>query len=331
MISMDRNTSPTSPLSVQEITEVAANTNIELYPDQELTHFKKLYGKRYDINPENIEVANGSDEWIQKIIITLGKSGVMSLNPDFVMYQEYANQLGIRYHSVPARKDFSFDYQNVINEVKKVKPSVFFISNPHNPTGVVLPNHFIKELSGAMKEVGGYLVIDEVYGEFAPERALPAGEHIILIRTLSKLYGLAGLRIGIAIAEGQTFKKITRINHPYPLNSLGLNLASKLFSDDGRLDQWFEYQKDLQIKLVEAFEQVRRHVKIKPTHTNFIFIYGDNAKNLYEYLRANGYQGRVYDSEILNNAARFSIVGEDDYPHLNGLISKWGNQLDGIQ
>ncbi|SDJ88780.1 histidinol-phosphate aminotransferase [Jeotgalicoccus aerolatus] len=328
MISMDRNTSPKSPLSKPQITDAVNQTNIELYPEEELDRFKSLYAKRNGFKPENIEVANGSDEWLQKIVMTLGKNGVMSLSPDFVMYQVYANQAGFRYYSVPSREDYSFDYDLVINEIKSKKPSLFLISNPHNPTGVLLPSHFINDLSDAMKSVGGTLVIDEAYGEFALGHPLPQGEHIVIVRTMSKVYGLAGLRIGIAIAQGETYQSITRINHPYPLNSLSLNLGSELLKDNEQLDDWFSYQKQLQKSLVEAFETVRRHVKIKPTHTNFIFIYGSKARDLYEYLYKNGYRGRAYDEVNLKNAARFSIVHEDEYPKLKELIKKWGESHD---
>ena len=328
MISMDRNTSPKSPLSKEQITDAVNRTNIEVYPEEELMRFKKLYAKQNGFSPENIEVANGSDEWLQKIIMTLGKNGVMSLRPDFVMYQVYANQLGCRYWSVESREDYSFDYDAAISEIKAKKPSVFFISNPHNPTGVLLPGHFINALSEAMKSVGGYLVIDEAYGEFALEHPVPEGEHIIIVRTMSKVYGLAGLRIGIAVARGRTYEAITRINHPYPLNSLTLNIGSEVLSNESQLNEWFDYQKQLQQSLAGAFETVRRHINIKPTHTNFIFIYGDKARDLYEYLYENGYRGRVYDDANLKNAARFSIVGEDEYPKLKELITKWGKSHD---
>lgn len=328
MISMDRNTSPKSPLTKEQIIDAVNRTNVAVYPEEELTRFKQLYAKRNGFLPENIEVANGSDEWLQKIIMTLGKDGVMSLSPDFVMYQVYANQAGFRYYSVPSREDYSFDYDNVIKEIKDKKPSVFFISNPHNPTGVLLPSHFINDLSAAMKSIGGYLVVDEAYGEFALEHPVPEGEHIIIVRTMSKVYGLAGLRIGVAIARGKTYEAITRINHPYPLNSLTLNLGSEVLSNDSQLDDWFDYQKQLQQSLADAFETVWRHVKIKPTHTNFVFIYGEKARDLYEYLYGNGYRGRVYDDANLKNAARFSIVHEDEYPKLKELITKWGKSHD---
>ena len=329
MISMDRNTSPKSPLTKDMINKAVEQANIETYPEEELEKFKTLYAKRNGFKTNQIEVANGSDEWIQKIVMTLGQNGVMSFKPDFFMYQVYTNQVGIRFYSVASREDFSFDFDAAVKAIQDKKPSVFFISNPHNPTGVLLPSYAMKQLADAMKAVGGYLVIDEAYGEFALDRELPKGDHIIILRTLSKVYGLAGLRIGIAIAKGETFDKITKINHPYPLNSLSLVLANALLSDEVKLGEWFNYQKELHQKLVDSFEIVRRHVRIKPSHTNFVFVYGDKAKGLYNYLLENGFKGRVYeDDQQLSNVARFSIVDETAVDELRALITKWGEAND---
>lgn len=329
MISMDRNTSPKSPLTKNMINEAVEQANIETYPEEELEKFKTLYAKRNGFKTNQIEVANGSDEWIQKIVMTLGQNGVMSFKPDFFMYQVYTNQVGIRFYSVPSRNDFSFDFEAATKAIHDKKPSVFFISNPHNPTGVLLPSYAIQQLADAMRAVGGYLVIDEAYGEFALERKIPKGEHVIILRTLSKVYGLAGLRIGIVIAEGKTYDAITKINHPYPLNSISLVLANALLSDETKLDDWFTYQKNLHKQLVDSFEIVRRHVRIKPSHTNFVFIYGDQARALYEYLYENGFKGRVYeDDDQLKNVARFSIIDEVNITQLRRLITKWGEDND---
>ncbi|HIW38538.1 MAG TPA: histidinol-phosphate aminotransferase family protein [Candidatus Jeotgalicoccus stercoravium] len=330
MISMDRNTSPQSPLSSKEILAVIEKVNIEEYPEKELDIFKERYAKRNGFKVSQIEVANGSDEWLQKIIMTLGKNGVMSFKPDFFMYQQYTNQVAYRFYSVPSRDDFSFDFDRAVEAIKDKKPSVFFVSNPQNPTGQLLPSHGIKQLSEAMKSVGGYLVIDEAYGEYALERELPKGDHIIIVRTMSKIYGLAGLRVGIAIAEGETFQRINRINHPYPVNSLSLALASEVLKDENRLEQWIAYQKDLQKELVDSFEAVRRHVRIKPSHTNFVFIYGEKARDLYDFLLKEGYRGRIYDDANLKEVARFSIIDKNQYPQLKTLIKEWGEKHDSL-
>jgi histidinol-phosphate aminotransferase len=177
-----------------------------------------------------------------------------------------------------------------------------------------------------MKAIGGYLVIDEAYAEFGPEFEKPAGEHILIIRTLSKMYGVAGLRVGVMIAEGETFEKVTRINHPYPVNSLSLNLASKIFEEKETLAEFIDYQKKSKELLEAAFRQVSDKVNIIESYTNFVFTHGENAVALGQYLMDNGYRCRMYNNESLKNVVRYSIIKHEDYDRLDKLITEWSNQ-----
>lgn len=328
MIHMDRNTSPISPLSTEAIRGVIENTVLYEYPSDEIVRFKKLYADYYDISPEQVEVANGSDEWIQKTIMTLGENGVMALSPDFVMYQEYSNQVDFAFDTIPCDENFRFDFDEIIKTVNEKRPSLFLISMPHNPTGQLFDEAQLECLSEAMKSVGGYLVLDEAYAEFGPYYKRPEGEHIVIIRTLSKIFGIAGLRIGMAIADGETFKKITKLNHPYPVNSLSLNLASRIFEFKSELKKFTDYQLESKRLLEEAFNIVDDKVYTIESSTNFIFTYGENARSLGQYLWENGYQPRIYNANPLNDVVRYSIIKHEDYPGLKKIINEWSNQYD---
>lgn len=326
MIIMDRNTSPISPLSEEAMMEVLSKTKINEYPSAEIDHFKNVYADYYNINPDNIEVANGSDEWIQKVVMTLGQDGVMTVAPDFVMYEEYSDQIDAKFTTVPGNADYRFDFEEVFTQIDKEKPSLFLISMPHNPTGQLFKYEDLEKLSGAMKRIGGYLVIDEAYAEFGPAFKKPEGEHILIIRTLSKMYGVAGLRVGLVIAQGETFKKVTRINHPYPVNSLSLNMASKIFEEKEVLADFINYQKKSKEMLEEAFSKVSDKVNIIESYTNFVFTYGENAMALGQHLMDNGFRCRMYNNESLKNVVRYSIIKHEDYKRLNELITEWSNQ-----
>ncbi|MGI6579333.1 MAG: pyridoxal phosphate-dependent aminotransferase [Saccharofermentanales bacterium] len=323
MIIMNRNTSPLKPLSEEQIIKVVQNTNYNQYPDRERQRFIDIYAEAYDLDPSEVEVANGSDEWIQKVIMTLGQNGVMTLNPDFVMYKVYTEQVLPEMLTVDCEPDFSFDFAKVVQAIKEQKPSLFLISNPHNPTGVMFKTEELQLLVDTMAEVGGYLVLDECYIDFAVDYERPRGDNIVFLRTLSKVYGMAGLRIGLAIAEGETFTKINSINHPYPLNSLSLNLASELFSEKEKLDKYKNYQFESKRQLEKALAQVEDLITIKPSFANYIFTYGDLAVDLAEFLIGKGFLPRTYDNPVLKNAARYSIIKLDDYPALNQAIMEW--------
>ncbi|HIW13070.1 MAG TPA: histidinol-phosphate aminotransferase family protein [Candidatus Salinicoccus stercoripullorum] len=328
MIHMDRNTSPISPLSDEAVGEVVRDTVLHEYPGDEITRFKQLYADYYGIRPEQIEVANGSDEWIQKTVMTLGQRGVMALSPDFVMYEEYSRQTDAPFYTVPCDAEFRFDFDEVVRSIEEKRPTLFLISMPHNPTGQLFDAEALERLSQAMKAVGGYLVLDEAYAEFAPAYRRPAGEHVIIIRTLSKIFGIAGLRVGIAVADGETFSRITRLNHPYPVNSLSLNLASRVFADEDELKRFTDYQLASKRQLEEVFRPVGDKIKTIESSTNFIFTYGRGAKSLGEYLKENGYQPRVYDTPPLGDVVRYSIIRLEDYTGLKKLINEWSSQYD---
>lgn len=324
---MNRNTSPVSPLTDDMILKVVKETEIQQYPDQEGNQLKKLYAKYYGLDPERIELANGSDEWIQKVIMTLGDQGVIFFAPDFGMYEEYCQQVGVTYYQVPCREGFEFNIDDMIEQINQKTPSLLIVSNPQNPTGVLFKEEELEQLADAMKAVGGYFVIDECYIDFAKNYQRPTGDHIVYLRTLSKLYGMAGLRIGFAIAKDEAWQKITRLNHPYPVNSLVTNIASELFKDVNRLEAFKEYQFKCQKALVKAFDQVKELIEIKPSYANYVFTYGDKARELGKYLEEAGFIGRIYeDDPLLNQAVRYSIVDLEDYPELNKRIKEWREQ-----
>ena len=326
MIIMDRNTSPISPLSEEAMMDVLARTKINEYPGAEIDHFKQLYADYYNISPDDLEVANGSDEWIQKTIMTLGQNGVMTVAPDFVMYKEYAAQVDVKFTTVPCDANYRFDFDRVLKKIDEERPSLFLISMPHNPTGQLFEYEELKKLAGAMKNIGGYLVIDEAYAEFGPAFDKPAGDHVLIIRTLSKMYGVAGLRVGMVIAEGETFEKVTRINHPYPVNSLSLNMASKIFEEKEALADFIDYQKRSKEMLEAAFKSVSDKVNVMASYTNFVFTYGEEAVSLGTYLMENGYRCRMYNDDFLKDVVRYSIIRHEDYDGLNKLIKEWSNQ-----
>ena len=121
----------------------------------------------------------------------------------------------------------------------------------------------------------------------------------------------------------KTFAKINSINHPYPLNSLSLNLASELFSEKEKLIEYKNYQFESKKQLEQALVQVDDLITVKPSLANYIFTYGDLAVDLAEFLIGKGFLPRTYDTPILKNAARYSIIKLDDYPALNAAIREW--------
>lgn len=317
---MDRNTSPITPFTADDYLKAYQMTGEHKYPFEEINRFKAIYAKINHWNPAEIELANGSDEWLQKLMITYGDGGVLALAPDFFMYQDYAQQIKVKIDFVHANVDFEFSLNEILTKIKQSKPSLFILSNPHNPTGKQFSESFLQNISQAVQEIGGYFAIDEAYIEFGTDYQRPQGDHVIILRTMSKIYGMAGLRIGIMKASGQTFKDLTSINHPYPVNSLALNLASLVLEDRKRLEGFINYQIYSRDMLKDVF---RYAVNSKPTESNFIFTYGKDALDLGKYLLTKGFKGRFYQEKGMEEVVRYSIIKLGDYQKLAQAIDDW--------
>lgn len=328
MIRINKNESPYRALTKEEISKIAIDTHYNFYAEDEYDQLRAAYAAFNGLDPDLVSFANGSDEWIQKSMIVLGKGPVLALEPDFVMYDVYAEQLDRKLLKIACKDDFSFDYEEVYQKIREEKPSIFIFSQPNNPFGMLHPADFIWKAADLMKEVGGYFVLDEAYGEFVENPSnYPEGDHVIRLRTLSKVYGLAGLRIGVAASTHKTMEKLNSIAHPYPLNTFSLNVATYLIKQADRLNEFIELNRTLSIKLNQIFrDEVGDIVPILPSHTNFLFTYGDTALELGEWVIEHGFLPRTYPEATessLQKAVRYSIGTDEQLDQLQLIIRKW--------
>lgn len=329
MIRINKNESPYRALTEEEIAKIAIDTHFNEYAEDEYEQLQKVYADFNDLDPDLIAFANGSDEWIQKSIITLGEGPILVLEPDFEMYTVYAGQFSRDIISIPCKKDYSFDYETVLAVLKEHQPSVFIFSQPNNPFGYLHPLKFIKQAAKLLKEHQGYLIIDEAYGEFVEDPpCYPKGDHVIRLRTLSKVYGLAGLRVGVAISTKPTIEKLTSISHPYPVNTYSLNVARYLLEQTDRLTDFIQLNRDLSKKLHCIFkEEVGDVISMLDSQTNFLFTYGEYALGLGNWVQEHGYQPRMYpDKPHLTEIVRYSIAGEKKLNELRFVLRKWREQ-----
>ncbi|EXJ22935.1 Histidinol-phosphate aminotransferase [Alkalibacterium sp. AK22] len=328
MIRIDKNESPYRALTESEIAQIAIDTHFNEYAENEYEHLQQSYAAYNNLDPELLAFANGSDEWIQKAMIVLGEGPILILDPDFVMYEEYARQFDRKLVKVSCQKNWTFDYEEVYKHIKELRPSVFIFSQPNNPLGTLHPQAFIDKAAELMQEAGGYFIIDEAYGEFIEDQvSYPQGDHVIRFRTLSKVYGLAGLRVGVAISTALTMERLNSIAHPYPLNTFSLNMANYLLNQGNRLTRFIDMNRDLSKKLLRIFkEEVGDVIDILDSHTNFVFTYGDKAADLGKHVQANGFRPRMYpEAELtdLRKTVRYSIAKDEQLDELRQIIKDW--------
>ncbi|MEO8485403.1 MAG: histidinol-phosphate transaminase [Betaproteobacteria bacterium] len=166
-------------------------------------------------------LGNGSDELIQIVTAAVARPGAVVLAPDptFVMYRIYAMHSGVRYVSVPLRADFTLDDDAFVAAIAREKPALVWLASPNNPTGRALPVPSIERILAAAP---GLVVVDEAYADFAGATLLPRVlefPNLVVLRTLSKI-GLAGARLGYAVAHPAWIGEFDKVRSPYNVNAL---------------------------------------------------------------------------------------------------------------
>ncbi|MCG7338083.1 histidinol-phosphate aminotransferase family protein [Staphylococcus sp. ACRSN] len=329
MIRINKNESPLRPLSNEQLAEIIQQATFNFYPDDEYNRFKQAYANYFNLKPTQITAGNGSDELIQKLMLIMPEGPALTLNPDFFMYQAYAGQVDRPIEFVDAEDDLTFKLDTILNRIDEVRPSFFIMSNPHNPTGHQYTLSFLNTIADKMKAIGGYFVIDEAYLDFGEAYDIELESHILQMRTLSKAFGIAGLRLGVLIGTEETIKRIQRIEHPYPLNTITLYIAIYMFEHSEMTASFIEAQRKLALKLRDIFKnEVSDIIKIYPSATNFVLTKGEAAHSLGEYIQAHGFLPRLYDEPKMSDYVRYSIATNEQLDQLAEIIKNWRIQYD---
>ena len=211
-------------------TLVAGQPSINRYPEPQPGALRQRLADLYGVAPPNLWVARGSDDAIDLLIRAFCRPGVDSVatvEPTFSAYAQFARIQDAQVVSAWLTDAFGFDADAVLAEVAPATPKLLFLCAPNNPTGSAVDPADIRRIAAALPET--LVVADEAYGEFSdqPSLAAEAGTipNLVVLRTLSKAYGLAGARIGCAIAAPGIIEMIARVSPPYPLPTPSIRAA----------------------------------------------------------------------------------------------------------
>ena len=199
---------------------VAGQPGINRYPEPQPAMLRQRLADLYGVAPASLWVARGSDDAIDLLVRAFCRAGVDSIavvEPTFSAYAQFARIQGARVITARLTDAFAFDAEAVLAAVRGHAPKLLFLCTPNNPTGTLIDPADIARIATALPET--LVVVDEAYGEFAdaPSLATKATGNVVVLRTLSKAYGLAGARIGCAIADPRIIDIIARVSPPYPL------------------------------------------------------------------------------------------------------------------
>ncbi|HWT16299.1 MAG TPA: histidinol-phosphate transaminase [Patescibacteria group bacterium] len=310
---LNANESPWNPMALGRINR---------YPEPQPPSLLEAMADMYGVNPTRLFVGRGSDEPIDLLTRAFCRAGIDSVlvaPPTFGMYAVAAQVQGARVRSVPllAERGFAFDVEAMLSAVDATT-RIVYACTPNNPTGNSTDPQILLDLAERIRD-RALLVVDEAYIEFSlrPSLATHAGmpDNLVVLRTLSKAHGLAGVRIGAAIAAPDVIGLLRRIMAPYPLPEPSIDAAMKALSwearqlTQARIGQVRSERERMHVALSRC-EGVR---EVLPSDANFLAVRFDDPARRYLQLAATGVIVRkLMKYSGLEDALRISIGTQDE-------------------
>lgn len=316
---LDANESPFDlpPGLKEKILAEAKNLPFNRYEGPHREKLRALIARENGINPAGVILGNGSDELIQLLVLAFSGPGkpVVIPSPTFSMYEFVAKQVGSQIVSLPLRPpQFSLEVEELLAVLEETGPgALLFLCRPNNPTGNSIP---VKEVDYILQRVRGPVVVDEAYTEFSGSslvHLLHHYENLILLRTLSKAYRLAGLRVGYLLAHPKVARRLEATRLPYNMSVFSL------------LSAWIimQHREEILAPLGQLIAQRQRvteglaalpGITPLPSETNFIlFALSEPAAPIWEELKKRGILLRYYpDIPELATYLRVSIGTEEE-------------------
>jgi histidinol-phosphate aminotransferase len=214
---------PPPPAFLEAWREEVAVTPFHRYPDRGAGGLRRALGDFLGQPAERLFCANGSNEVLQSLLLAYGGPGrtAMVFEPSYVLHAHIANITGTGVATAERRDDFSIDVEEGAGVIGDHRPSVVFLTTPNNPTGTVEPRNAVEALLEATAAVGGLLVVDEAYADFAPWSALDLvadDRSLIVVRTYSKVWSMAAFRLGFCVGPPDVVTDLEKVVLPYHLS-----------------------------------------------------------------------------------------------------------------
>ncbi len=278
VIKMASNENPLgpSPLAVEAMKENVEQMHV--YPDGNCYYLKEKLAAKIKVKPEQLIFGNGSDEIIAclaKTYINPGDEAVM-VAPSFSQYDIAMHIMGGTPRHVPLTgKDFEYDLDAVLEAINE-KTRFVFLCSPNNPTGTILRKQELERFIDKLPD-SVMIILDQAYLEYASDpdhvtglEYIEQGHPVISLRTFSKIYGLAGLRIGYGIAPPEVISEINRVRGPFNVNAMAQVGARAAIDDDQHLEQSRKMVNEAREQLTEGFAELG--LKPVPDQANFCFV-----------------------------------------------------------
>lgn len=284
---------------------------VNRYPDPQQRSLKAILAEQKNVQTSNILLGNGSDEVLDLLFRAFcepQKDNVITLPPTYGMYKVLCGINHIENREVLLTPDFQPNWEG-IQEKSDGNSKLLFLCSPNNPTGNSIDANIITKI---LKEFKGLVVIDEAYIDFSPEASwvsrLAEFPNLVVTQTLSKAYGMAGIRLGICYASTAIIGVLNKIKPPYNVNELTQQRAISRVADHEKVLQEVAQIKRDRDQLMETLKKVPFVSQIYPTDANFVLAKVDDANLRYQQLLEKGIVVRNRTTQPLcEDTLRFTI------------------------
>lgn len=308
-------------VAVKNMVFLDANENpyengVNRYPDPQQNLVKEILSELKSVPKQNILLGNGSDEVLDLIFRAFcepSKDNIITLPPTYGMYSVLANINNVENKEVLLSDSFQPKVSQILEKTTE-QTKILFLCSPNNPTGNSFSVTVVEEL---LTKFNGLVVIDEAYIDFSEQltwlERLKDFPNLIITQTLSKAFGLAGIRLGICYASEEIIAILNRIKPPYNVNELTQKKAIERLLEPGNVVKEIEKIKLQRKWLMSSLEEVSFVEKIYNSDCNFVLVKVDDAVKRYEQLTEKGFVVRNRTNQPLcNNCLRLTIGTEKE-------------------
>jgi histidinol-phosphate aminotransferase len=266
-------------------------SNYNRYPDPLQYKVKKRLSEIKGVPPRNIFLGNGSDEAIDilfRAFCNPGRDNVITLPPTYGMYEVSANINDVEIRKINLLPDYQLNMEGIAEAIDE-NTKIIFICSPNNPTGNSINRADIETI---LANFNGLVVIDEAYINYSRQKTfiqeLTDYSNLVVLQTLSKAWGLAGLRVGMAFASEEIIEVFNKVKPPYNMNEASQQLTLEALQNVDQVNNWIKESVAERKKLRANLSIMPSVITIYPSDANFILVKTENPKEIYQYFVERG-------------------------------------------
>jgi histidinol-phosphate aminotransferase len=303
------------------------NKPLNRYPDPLQTELKKELAKVKRVAVENIFLGNGSDEAIDllyRVFCRPGRDNVVAIEPTYGMYRVCADINDVDYRPVLLDEHYQITAEKLLDACDE-NTKVIWICSPNNPTG---NNLLREEIQTVIELFDGIVVVDEAYSDFSnqlPFRLeLRKYPNLVVLNTMSKAWGCAAIRLGMAFASKEIIDLFNKVKYPYNVNSLTQQQALESLKDAFDVEKWVGTLLGERTRMMQAFNELPICEVVYPSDANFFLAKMTDAQAIYDYLVADGIIVRNRTNvQLCKNCLRITIGTKNENNELLASLRKY--------